>query len=335
VTITLRVESENWLAAAKAGLQKVGGGELAANILCDIQADGSIHVTDPAGARVFRIRELQDAAAPAAAPPAAPAPLQDPSRTAVMHPPPPPAPATAAARTATLPVAPRAPAPSSAPPTLRPSAEARPPAPPAHRPPAPSRPVPASTARHVEEVASPREPQRTPIGRVGEGPGSVETLADVFFRAADVSAKTDRDEGLRLLLDLAMEKIHCDAGSVLLGRYQSDDLAFAVARGPKAEELRRLRLSVPHGKGIVGVCARENVCLAVSDAEKDARFYRAVAEAIGYATRSALCAPISAGGRVRGAMELINKSGGPFSPGDLAVLSYVAHKAGEFLDRVA
>jgi hypothetical protein len=72
VALTLRVESENWLAALKVGLQRVGGGDLAANILCDIQSDGSIHVTDPAGDRVFRIREL-----PA-----------DPNQTAILHPPP-------------------------------------------------------------------------------------------------------------------------------------------------------------------------------------------------------------------------------------------------------
>jgi GAF domain-containing protein len=187
----------------------------------------------------------------------------------------------------------------------------------------------------VEEVTGPGEPLPNPIGRIAlEEPGS-DVLADVFFRAAELNQKTDRDEGLRFVLDLAMDKVRCDAGSVLLGRFQAGDLVFVVARGPKADEILRLRLSVPFGKGIVGFSAQENVCLAVSDAEKDPRFYRAVSEAVGYATRSALCAPIASGGRVHGALELLNKGSGAFTAADLAVLSYLGAKAGEFLERVA
>ncbi len=342
VAITLRVDSDNWLAALKVGLQKVGGGELAANILCDIQADGSIHVTDPGGARVFRIREMQGPA------PASPPPIPDANRTAVMHapPPPPPAPAPAARPVATAPpppVAPRAAPPQ--PPAKAPAPPAAPPARPApapvpqerrlQRPAAPVRPTPDSVASMIEEVAGPAEPQPERIGRISvpEG-GPADVLADVFYRVADLHRKTDRDEGLRFVLDLAMEKIRCDAGSVLLGRYQTGDLAFVIARGPKADDILRLRLSVPWGKGIVGFSAQENVCLAVSDAERDPRFYRAVSDAVGYATRSALCAPIASGGRVRGALELLNKGSGAFSAADLAVLSYLGHKAGEFLDRL-
>ncbi|HTP49228.1 MAG TPA: GAF domain-containing protein [Anaeromyxobacteraceae bacterium] len=335
LAITLRVESENWLAALKVGLQKVGGGELAANILCDIQADGSIHVTDPGGDRVFRIREMHEPVAPTLAP------QPDLNRTAVMH----------AAAPPARPAAPRAAAPASPSPAARPAA--RPSAPPPSAPartsapsaPAARRPVQMpspsprltadSVASLVEEVVGPSEPQPERIGRIALVEASpADALAEVFFRTAELNRNTDRDDGLRFILDLAIEKIGCDAGSVLLGRFQTGDLAFVVARGPKADEIMRLRLSVPFGKGLVGFSAQENVCLAVSDAEKDPRFYRAVSEAIGYATRSALCAPVEAGGRVRGALEVLNKRGGAFTPQDLAILSYLGHKAGEFLGRL-
>ena len=38
------------------------------------------------------------------------------------------------------------------------------------------------------------------------------------------------------------------------------------------------------GVGLVGFCAQENVCVAVSDAEKDERFFRGVADALGSAS---------------------------------------------------
>jgi hypothetical protein len=253
--VTLRVDAGNWLAALKAGLGKTGGGEVAAHILCDIQPDGSIHVTGPSSTGVFRIREMEEAPTP--------------------------------------------------------------------------------FASRVEEVSGPSEPQPARIGRPAPEPRAEDALAEVFQRAGEVHARRTRDDGLRFLLDLAMEKIRCESGSVFLARLGSGDLAFAVARGPKADEILRLGIRVPMGAGIVGFCTQENVCLAVSDAEKDARFYRRVSEAVGYATRSLLCAPISSGGRVHGALELVNKSGGrAFDPSDVAILSYLAHEAGSFLARL-
>jgi GAF domain len=268
--VTLRLDADNWLAALKAGLEKLGGPGMTSNVLCDIQEDGSIHVTAPQGGGVFRIRELAAAAAP---PPAA-------------------APATAPA------------------------------APPRGR-------APGAAATSAAGSAPP--------GRIGRAPAPRSTedvLAELFERVGDLDPRADRKSGLAFLLDLAMEKIDCEAGSVFLSRLGGGDLEFAVARGPRAQEILKLGLTVPMGVGIVGFCAQENVCLAVSDAEKDPRFHRAVSQVIGYETRSLLCAPIAKRGSVLGALEVVNKRAGrPFEKGDLAVLSYLAHQAAELVSR--
>ncbi len=239
-----------------------------------MQADGSIHVSDPRAGGVFRIRELR--AEPAA------------SRTA--------APAAASAR-----------------------------------------------AERVEEVS----PSAAPAGRIGRAahrvgaataaPGSSaeDVLAELFDRVADLGRERSRDGGLAFLLDLAMEKVDAESGSAFVARLGGRELEFAVARGPRSKELLALRSAVPVGVGIVGFCAQEDVCLAVSDAERDPRFHRAISEAIGYETRSILCAPIARKGRVLGALEVLNKrGGGPFDAADLAVLSYLAHQAAAFLDAI-
>ena len=57
---TVRVDAEHWLAALRAALRKVGGPEPSAHVLCDVQADGTIRASDPAGRVVYRIRELRD-----------------------------------------------------------------------------------------------------------------------------------------------------------------------------------------------------------------------------------------------------------------------------------
>lgn len=56
--LALRVEAVDWLGALKSGLARLGETHPASHLVCAIQADGSIHVTDPDSGRVFRILEL-------------------------------------------------------------------------------------------------------------------------------------------------------------------------------------------------------------------------------------------------------------------------------------
>lgn len=244
---SVRVEAEHWLAALKAGLQKAGRPPIAGNVLCDVQADGAIHVTEPAGAAVFRVQEL------------------------------------------------------------RPS----------------SPPVPRSAGDRAG----------------GRGPAATrsadDVLASLFERVAELARHRDRKGGLGFLLDLALEEVGADAGSVFVSRLGSRALELAVARGSRAGELLALGATVPVGVGIVGFCVQENVALAVSDAQRDPRFHAAISRAIGYETRSLLCAPVARKERVLGAIEVLNKRGdAPFDGTDLAVVSYLAHQAAAFLDRV-
>lgn len=87
--ITLTLEAPNWIGALRTGLQNIGEGQASiSNVMCDIKEDNSIHVTDVASHRVFRLREVPQpgvaapataSAAPAATPsnPSPPAPAGD------------------------------------------------------------------------------------------------------------------------------------------------------------------------------------------------------------------------------------------------------------------
>lgn len=322
IDLTLRIDAEHWLAALKTGLQRLGEAQMANNVLCDIQGDGTIHVTDPDSGRVFRIQELPQAqvTAPPAPPPVAPAQVVAP---AGRPPPPPstaPAPPPPAAPPRAAPAAPRPPAPPPAPPA-QPASGAR---------------RPSSQVDRVEEAREPTSPPHQPIGRITQVIKTEDVLADLFLEVAELEAIQDRRKGLEFVLDLAMRSTGCEAGSVFTADLGALDLSFAVARGPTADKLLALGLKVPMGVGIVGFCAQENVCLAVSDAQRDPRFHRAVSEAVGYETRSLLCAPVALQGKVLGALEVLNKRGGkPFGEKDVAVLSYLAAQAARFLERIS
>gem|GEM_PF-845645 len=75
--ITLTLEAPNWIGALRTGLQNIGEGQSSiSNVMCDIKEDNSIHVTDVASHRVFRLREVPKPGAtttpPTTAPPATP-----------------------------------------------------------------------------------------------------------------------------------------------------------------------------------------------------------------------------------------------------------------------
>ena len=59
--VTLVVEAENWMKALRQGLARTTKEDTPVrNVLCDIQDDNVIHVTDLDTRRVFKIRELSD-----------------------------------------------------------------------------------------------------------------------------------------------------------------------------------------------------------------------------------------------------------------------------------
>jgi len=295
--LTLRVESENWLAALKVGLEKICGAQMATNALCDVQSDGSVEVTDPQTGKVFRIVEL-------------------PSPT----PPPPATPVPPAARVA--PQARTRPGAVAVPPQEQPTATPVP-----TRPPAPQR---QPVAPRVEQVSRPVARPSRRIGRTPQQQEREALLAEVFMRVSRLHQLKGREEGLGFLLDLAGEKIPCESGFALLSR--GDELRFVAGKGLKAAEVLKADIPIPVGTGITGFCAQEVVCLAVSDVEKDPRFFRRISRAVGYETRSILCTPIVRAGRVFGALELKNRKGGSFAEADLAVLAYLSHQAAIFLE---
>jgi hypothetical protein len=187
--------------------------------------------------------------------------------------------------------------------------------------------------REVEARAPPAPPPAR-VGRPGAPAPSGDVLSLVFARVPALK-QLPRRAALEAVLDLALEHADCEAGTLFLAD-AAGALRFEVVRGPRAEELERLGLTIPPGVGIAGFSAQERVCVAVSDAAKDPRFHRAVSQAIGYATRSLLCAPMTRGARVLGVLEVLNRRGGAaFGPTDVAVVSYLALQAAELAERAA
>ena len=161
-----------------------------------------------------------------------------------------------------------------------------------------------------------------------------EVLADVFMDAQRIyEFDADLQAATEFAMDLLMQKIPAEAGSVLFADINENDLYFATARGPKANEVMNFR--VPMGKGLVGFCAKQGVSLAIADAQRDDRHYRRIGESIGFDTSSVVCAPVEADGRCYGAVELMNsRNTSGFTPGEMSVVTYVANRLADHINQV-
>jgi hypothetical protein len=361
--VTLKVGADNWMSALKAGLQKLGEqGTISQNVMVDIQEDNSIHVTEAASGRVFRIRELteEEAAKAQVKRPSQIRPAVAPTRAEVKTEPGLPAvkrPDDGKTQPIPIPKSELEITRKGGDPLKMPSPDLNKTAPdlnktlPGHIPSAPPRnatPAPrvqkGSARLELKDVEELVQPIRMPTGNIGRAKSSPniaksqrqeteDILADIFLRVVDLSSKKDIEEAMEFVLDLVMEKVPCEAGSVLRADGATGDLSFVAARGPKAKEILKANIIVPAGTGIAGFCAAEGVSVAVSDVEKDPRFYAEVGEKVDYETKSLLCAPMMTHGRSFGCLQLINRKQGPaFAEHEVGVLSYIAHQAALYLN---
>jgi signal transduction protein with GAF and PtsI domain len=163
-----------------------------------------------------------------------------------------------------------------------------------------------------------------------------DVLAELFEKMQDVYAGTlTKERVASTLLDMALSYVKSDAGTFYTSDLSGSGLEFSAVRGPKADQIIAQKLKVPVGQGIVGFCAQEGVSLAISDVQKDPRFFADMSKRIGYECRNMICAPLYKDGRLWGAIQLINRAGGTtYVTQEVDVLNYIAHEGAVLLEAV-
>ncbi len=294
--LCLQLNASDWLSALKAGLEKVGeDGAIAENVLCDIKQDNSIHVTDTTTGRVFRILEMN---------------VDEDAYTTIPQMP------GVEDTAVTIPEMPSEQFPGNT-----------------------ENIIPARISKHQ----SPTEQQLPDVAPTTSSSGigraidftsdaTADLLQEVFDLSQKVHDHSHTNEAMEYVLDIAMNTVGTDSGSVFLADINTDELTFGAVRGPKADELMKFRIKM--GQGIVGFCAATAVGMAVSNANQDPRFYKQISDKIGYPTKSILCVPLQADGQVLGAIELINKKkGSTFTERDLGVANFLGQQLARYLER--
>ena len=357
--VTIQVEASNWTQALKTGLERLGEG-MVRNVMCDIKSDNSIHVTDATSQRVFIIREVEAQADAEPEPPQAATVKMEPLARPEPEPEPEAEPQAEPEPEAEPQAEPEPEAEPQAEP--EPKVEVKPEPEPKVEPKVEPEPEPKAEPEpeqwqsddgkmrissstfeslqreDVEEkprvISESRnktdESRAVTIGRTDEKVAA-NLIEDVFLEIQAIHENNMAlEDVVNFVMDMVMEKLNAESGSVLFADVNGRELYFAAARGPKADEIMSFR--VPMGQGIVGFCAREGVSLAISDVHQDPRFYKKISESLGYETTSLACSPIQFEGRVYGAIEVINKKGASsFAGQEISAMAYIGRQLAEFI----
>lgn len=169
----------------------------------------------------------------------------------------------------------------------------------------------------IAQVARPKVRRHETSGEVF----SSESVAERLFDLSMDIAGAPPEEACQRALELALEFVPCEAGSVLKGTVADFELTIVAATGPIADQLRGRKIA--YGTGLVGLCYDANTALQVNDAHKDARHLAEFDETYGFRTRDVLCVPVSNADGIFGVIQLINPSA-PFAEEQVIAVQTIA-----------
>jgi two-component system NtrC family sensor kinase len=150
----------------------------------------------------------------------------------------------------------------------------------------------------------------------------VNELTYLYDIARTVTSTLDEQKVFNLVAARISDMFQVEAGSLLLLDKETQELEFVTTWLGDREPPRGLRLKL--GQGIAGEAALTRQPIMVNNAYDDDRFFAEVDHQTGFETRSILCAPLLIHDRCIGVIELLNKTDGPFTQGDMERLGNVA-----------
>lgn len=143
----------------------------------------------------------------------------------------------------------------------------------------------------------------------------LEELHTLIEITRTITATLDFDEIIRLAINQVHASWYIEASSLWLLDEAKGVLRVLANVGTPNDILSRFE--VPLGQGFVGHVAQTGKWLYTNNAAAHELHYRQVDLATGFHTRSILTVPLITGGKVLGALQLLNKLGGDFDDRDV------------------
>lgn len=156
----------------------------------------------------------------------------------------------------------------------------------------------------------------------------LELLLKVSLR---LNATLDLEEAIHLVLDVALDALKAEAGTLWLLTEDGAYLEPLAARGPKANLLKGLKLN--RGEGIAGQVTETGEPILVDDVSRDSRWASRFDSSTGFVTRTMLVVPLRGRESFIGCLQIINKENqGMFTSDDLRLALTLCHQSGLLIE---
>ena len=150
-------------------------------------------------------------------------------------------------------------------------------------------------------------------------------LEAVHRIATELGRQTEVDSIVRRSLEVAMQAVLAEAGSILLYDPDQDKLVFRYVVGGAGEAL--VGVAIDPSEGIAGRVFREGKTAVTEDVSLDPDHIDVIPAETNYKTKNMVTCPlISTRGEVIGVMQVLNKRDGRFDANDVALLEVLAHQ---------
>jgi len=140
----------------------------------------------------------------------------------------------------------------------------------------------------------------------------LESLSALHAIDAAIARTHDLRSTLGLILGLALERLHLDAGNVLLYSAERERLVFGARRGFRDSEWRPV--SIPVGHGLTGRCAELREMIVLRGSDEIARLLRRYDQYAREGFESYVAVPLVANEELVGVLELFARR--RIAPGD-------------------
>lgn len=153
----------------------------------------------------------------------------------------------------------------------------------------------------------------------------VDELTTMNMISQAITSSLNLQQTLTIITDHSIRLLGAMAASVVLNDENKGNIWFHAASGGSSDFVRGKRL--PAGQGIVGWVIKHGEPVLVPDVTQDERFFADFDKQTGFKTESLMCTPLRTGAQTIGAIEVLNKKQGTFTPEDLQLLSWLATPA--------
>ncbi len=161
----------------------------------------------------------------------------------------------------------------------------------------------------------------------------VDALKNLYRAAELITAEENLFNLLDQILYNAMNLLDGEGGSLLLRDEETDELVFVLVHGDIRQKLRGYRIA--GDAGIAGWVVTHGEPLIVNHPRQDMRFLPEIDELFHFVTRSILCVPMVARGKLIGVIQVLNKHDEEqFVEADASLLTILGHVAAIALEEM-